>query len=61
MRIYMLTSVSLEEPILKSNNILFGLSVNCNYVLPDAVGQLLIDEGVATQYEGQLFWNNTEL
>lgn len=61
MRIYMLTSVSFEEPILKSNNILFGLSVNCNYVLPDAVGQLLIDEGVATQYEGQLFWNDTEL
>ena len=57
MRIFMLTDVSFEDPILKSNNILFGLTNNCNYVLPDAVGQILLDEGLAAPYENQVFWN----
>jgi len=57
----MLTDVSFEDPILKSNNILFGLTNNCNYVLPDAVGQILLDEGLAAPYENQVYWNGDVL
>ena len=61
MRIYMLTGVSLEDSTLKTNNITFSLTDNCNYVVPDAVGQALISEGRATTYEGQVYWNSSTL
>mgnify|MGYP003147012618 CR=1 FL=1 len=57
----MLTGVTHEDPTLKTNNVTFDLTVNCNYVIPDAVAQALINEGRATLYEGQVYWNNSTL